>query len=198
MYNLDYSDLKNVRLKLSPPWVTYANKIKAMFQNDPEITIEYKSTPFPKVKLFVDNEEKAKAIYLLLPCCKEIGNVTLCITVVPPNGCDIEEIIDYNCEKTSIKELFDVAFDRNPVYAYSKEIVGIFSNPFTYVVFKNKVVQFFNDNLNDIHGLISTLYEDIARELFTHDDCIPAITSENVFFNTDIEEKVYDMPSEWL
>ena len=32
----------------------------------------------------------------------------------------------------------------------------------TYVIFKNCVVQFFNDNLNDAHGLISTLYQNIA------------------------------------
>ena len=186
------NDVKDVRLRLSPPWVTYANKIKAMFQNDPEIKIEY-SEP-PEIKLYVSNERKAVAIYLLLPTHKDIGNVTLNITVIPPNG-DIESLVN-NEDFDSIKELFDVAFDSNPVYAYSKEIIGVFSNPFVYVVFKNKVVQFFNDNLNDIHGLISTLYEDIARELFTNEETYFDVGC--VFYNTDIEEKVYGMPTNWL
>lgn len=186
------NDVKNVRLRLSPPWVTYANKIKAMFQNDQEIKIEY--SELPEIKLYVSNERKAVAIYLLLPTHKDIGNVTLNITVIPPND-DVESLVN-NEDFDSIKELFDVAFDSNPVYAYSKEIIGVFSNPFVYVVFKNKVVQFFNDNLNDIHGLISTLYEDIARELFTNEETYFDVGC--VFYNTDIEEKVYGMPTNWL
>ena len=186
------NDVKDVRLRLSPPWVTYANKIKAMFQNDPEIKIEY--SELPEIKLYVSNERKAVAIYLLLPTHKDIGNVTLNITVIPPND-DVESIVN-NEDFDSIKELFDVAFDSNPVYAYSKEIIGVFSNPFVYVVFKNKVVQFFNDHLNDIHGLISTLYEDIARELFTNEETYFDVGC--VFYNTDIEEKVYGMTTNWL
>ena len=186
------NDVKDVRLRLSPPWVTYANKIKAMFQNDPEIKIEYNK--LPEIKLYVSNERKAVAIYLLLPTHKDIGNITLNITVIPPND-DVESLVN-NEDFDSIKELFDVAFDSNPVYAYSKEIIGVFSNPFVYVVFKNKVVQFFNDNLNDIHGLISTLYEDIARELFTNEETYFDVGC--VFYNTDIEEKVYGMPTNWL
>ena len=188
------NDVKDVRLRLSPPWVTYANKIKAMFQNDPEIEIEY-NNKLPEIKLYVSNEKKAAAIYLLLPTHRDIGNVTLNITVIPRYGDDIDAIVD-EADFDSIKELFDVAFDSNPVYAYSKEIIGVFSNPFVYVVFKNKVVQFFNDNLNDIHGLISTLYEDIARELFTNEETYFDVGC--VFYNTDIEERVYGTPTNWL
>ena len=51
----------------------------------------------------------------------------------------------------------------------------------TYVVFKNCVVQFFADNLNDCHGIISTLYQDIAEEILTGDG------AQGVYFNTDVE-----------
>jgi len=29
--------MTNIKLKLSPPWVTYVNEIKALFENDPDI-----------------------------------------------------------------------------------------------------------------------------------------------------------------
>ena len=62
----------------------------------------------------------------------------------------------------------------------------------TYVVFKNCVVQFFNDNLNDCHGIISTLYQDIAAELFKDADLI------GVYYNTDVERGQLGMPlGEW-
>ena len=67
------------------------------------------------------------------------------------------------------KELFEVAFDENPAFAYAvcpaEEGYNWFAT--TYVVFKNCVVQVFADNLNDCHGVISTLYQDIADELLT-------------------------------
>ena len=64
----------------------------------------------------------------------------------------------------------------------------------TYVVFKNCVVQFPADNLNDCHGIISTLYQDIAEELLTG----PAIEQGLVCFNTDVERANLGMPlGEW-
>ena len=57
----------------------------------------------------------------------------------------------------------------------------------TYVIFKNCVVQFFNDNLNDAHGVISTLYQDIAAELFA--DYLER-SKRGVHFNTDVEDGV--------
>ena len=176
--------MAEVRLKLSPPWVTYVNKIKALFEPDPDIKIVVKDNL--DVRLYVDNERKASAIDRLLPKEKEIGNLRLDISIIPANGKYSEGL-----GIITDKELFDIAFDRNPVYAYTKEVSGLYNNKMTYVVFKNKVVQFFNDNLNDIHGLISTLYEDIADELF--EDAY----LQGVFFNTDIEEKVGMPLGEW-
>lgn len=143
--------------------------------------------------MYVDNPEKAEALDRLLPIGKCFGNIFLALTIIPSNESD-KPLLE---KQISQKELFDIAFDRNPVYAFSKEVTGIFSNVLTYVVFKNRVVQFFNDNLNDIHGLISTLYQDIAEEIFNDpDDEVEQLY--NVFFNTDIEEKVVGMPlGEW-
>ena len=62
-----------------------------------------------------------------------------------------------------------------------------------YVVFQNTVVQFFADNLNDCHGIISTLYQDIAEELLTGEG------AQGVFFNTNVERGgLGKSPEEWL
>ena len=58
-----------------------------------------------------------------------------------------------------------------------------------YVVFKNRVVQFFNDNLNDIYGNISTLYQEIASDVFKE--------ISGVNYCTDIEERVGAPLGEW-
>ena len=180
--------MQDVRCKLAPPWITYVNQVIALFGNDPEIKIVYDEDEI-QLKIYVDNPEKAFALEYLLPEEKEFGNIILEIMIIPSNdfeGDDEEEIC------LSAKELFDIAFENNPAYAFSKEIKGIFNVTLTYVVFKNKVVQFFNDNLNDIHGLMSTLYQDIAKELFEDSGLY------NVYYNTDIEEKVFGMPlGEW-
>ena len=92
------------------------------------------------------------------------------------------------------KSLFDTAFSGNPAYAYSicPADEGYYFFSLTYVVFKNCVVQFFNDNLNDCHGLISTLYQDIAAEIFEDADL------HNVYYNTDVEVGKLGKPlGEW-
>ena len=62
----------------------------------------------------------------------------------------------------------------------------------TKLVFKNCVVQFFNDNLNDAHGLISTLYQEIA------DDVLVNIDFHGVYYCTDVEVGKLGKPlGEW-
>ena len=95
---------------------------------------------------------------------------------------------------TSKVELFDTAFKGNPAYAYSVcpceegyQWIGA-----TYVVFNNCVVQFAADNLNDCHGIISTLYQDIAEEILTG----PA--TNGVYWNTNVERANLGKPlGEW-
>lgn len=175
---------EKVKLKLSPPWIIYVNMITALFGGDPDINIEYYNDA-PEIVLYVDDSLKAEAISQLLPTIKTFGNVELSITVVPSNNDNSEEVF------YSTKELFEAAFKKNPAFSAVYEVKGLFNHTLTYVVFKNKVVQFFSDNLNDIHGLVSTLYESIARELFEEAELI------SVFYNTDIEEKLGMPLGEW-
>lgn len=169
---------QDVRLKISPPWITYINKIQAIFDGDPQIACNVQwEAKNPSITLACPNGDKNAAILRLLPLGVKFGNVVLNIGIDGP--------VSNRAFKTP-KELFDTAFSGNPAYAYSVAPVeeGYWYADFTYVVFKNCVVQFFNDNLNDAHGLISTLYQDIAAELFADAD----FNGRFVFYCTDVED----------
>ena len=166
------------RLKLSPPWITILHEFEALFDGDPEIAINYDNS-IPKITVATNNGDKATALLELLPEGFTLGNIELEIDVDGPFT---------NRAFTSNKELIEVAFSRNPSFAYCEAVDGIVAS-FTYVVFKNCVVQFFNDNLDDIHGVTSTLYEDIARDILVD---IPSVV-----YNTDIESNVGKPLGEW-
>lgn len=172
----------DVRLKMSPPWITYVNELTALFKNDPAIKIRYDNDG-PSVYLTVNNApDKAAALAQLLPEEVYFGNVCLDLFIEGEisNKIFVDKV-----------ELFETLFGGNSAFAFVYPVEGIFSNRIIYVVFKNCVVQFFNDNLNDLHGNISTLYEDIAADVFEDAD-IPG-----VFFCTDIEETVGKPLGEW-
>lgn len=178
--------MSDVRLKLSPPWITYINKLQALFDGDPQIAFNIKqSEAGPSVVIACNNGDKVAALQKLLPSKKDFGNVSLYIGI---------DGTPSNIAFPTPKELFETVFAGNPAFAYvvapTEEGYWFFS--MTYVVFKNCVVQFFNDNLNDCHGIISTLYQDIAEEIFADAGL------NGVYYNTDIEVGKLGKPlGEW-
>ena len=178
--------MSDIRLKLLSPWTIYIKEIEALFDGDPQIAcnVDYSGSE-PYIILACNNGDKVAALEQILPEEIEYGGVILKIAVdgVPSN-------ITFKTKK----ELFDVAFAKNPAYAYTISPVEEGYNWFdmTYVVFKNCVVQFFADNLNDCHGVISTLYQEIAEDILVG----PA--TQNVYFNTDVEVAYLGKPlGEW-
>lgn len=144
------------KTKLSPPWVNYFREIKALFGDDPDIKLEFHEDA-NLVKMYVNGQEKAAALAEILPVEKVFGNVSAYIDIIPDNK-----------PQTKI-DTFRAAFEGNPAFSYALSIGGMSSNDYNYVIFKNKVVQYYNDSLNDPHGNVSTLYEDIARDVFEID-----------------------------
>ena len=122
-------------LKLAAPWTIYYEEIKALFGSDPDIQISIDDEE-KMVKLYVDGEEKAEALSKLLPAEKTYGNITVRTEVVPSNLQGEEKVF-----------LFQAALAGNPVFAFTKTNEGVFTIPLSYVVFKNRVVQFFADNV---------------------------------------------------
>lgn len=142
------------KLKLSAPWVSYYKKLCAMFGEDPDIKITYDEDD-PTVRMYVDNQKKAEALQILLPTSIKFGSVTLNIDIIPANT-----------QFKNKNELLRDALEGNPAFEYAVTIDNVLSNSVNYFVFKNKVVQYFNDDLGDINGNRSTLYQKIAKEIF--------------------------------
>ena len=184
--------MSDIRLKLSPPWITYVHELEALFDPDPQIAFntDFNTEEGPSVTLAVAESagDKATAIANLLPEERYFGNIVLKINVDGKFT---------NRAFTTAKELFETAFEGNPVFAYAVAPAqeGYWYPNITYVVFKNCVVQFFNDNLNDCHGIVSILYEDIADDVFF--EFVDEYVGGNVCFNTDVEAKLGMPLGEW-
>lgn len=164
-------------MKKSSPWVEFYREIEALFAQDDEVKIVYDEEN-NEVKLYVENARKADALTQLLPAEKIFGNVTMKVTVIPANNA-----------KVSKADLIAEAFDGNPALSYVQHVDAVIG-AFDYAVFQNKVVQFFDDNLSDINGNKSTLYENIAKDVFGSD--------AGVFFCTEAGNRDLIKPlGEW-
>lgn len=174
------------RLKILSPWSIYIKKAEALFDGDPQIACNVDYThKEPYIVLACNNGDKVTALQHILADEVDFGNVKLKIYVdgTPSN----------KAFKTK-KELFETAFAGNPAFAYAVAPVEEGASWFdmVYVVFNNCVVQFFADNLNDCHGVISTLYQDIAAEILTGPG------AQGVYFNTNVERGGLGKPlGEW-
>ena len=165
---------------LSSPWVIYYREVCEMFKDDPEVHVVYKDDE-NKICIYVDKTDKAEAIAQLMPEKIEFGKVKTAIEVIPANG----ELKLLNVGRLNYVNVFETAFKGNIAFSFTKKVQGILSNDITYVVFKNKVVQYFNDDLGDFYGQCSTLYQDIANRIFKN--------IEGVFYSTDIEKSLWSL-----
>lgn len=177
--------MTDVRLKILPPWSIYIKEIQALFDGDPQIACnaDYSGNS-PSIILSCNNGDKVAALLRIVPEEIGFGNVKLKVII---------DGIPSNIAFANKKELFETAFKGNPAFAYAVtpgDETWWMST--TYVVFKNCVVQFFADNLNDCHGIISCLYQDLAETILIGED------TQGVFFNTDVERGSVGKPlGEW-
>ena len=157
-------------MKLYSPWVIFAKKVEKFFEKDPEVKFEFDEEK-NVIKLFVDNKAKAEALGRLLPLRKTFGNVDVHIMIIPANK---------NMERV---EYLEAALKGNEAFSHITTIEDIppmhLPNPITYCVFKKEVVQYGADDLSSESGMASTLYQDLAKEIFSSID--------GVYFCTDTE-----------
>lgn len=145
-------------VKISPPWISYARKLNALFGRDPNVIVIYDDEG-PEVKLYVGGADKAEAIGRILPQEVSFGGVTLKVTVVPDND-----------EYVTMEETFRRAFAGNPVVD-SVSTAGMDSavTGRCFVSFVPEVAQFFNDDITSPEGVTTTTLEDIASEVLQVD-----------------------------
>ena len=140
--------------KLSPPWVNFYREIAALFEQDPEVKVVYDEESYV-IQLYVGNGRKADALAKLLPAEKDFGNVQVHIAVIPANENTGDPMGD-----------FRDAFAGNPVV---DNIVSM-DTPFgkmNYVVFIPQVAQYYNDDISDLYGNRTTLFQEIAKDVFS-------------------------------
>ena len=154
-----------LKTTLNAPWIEYYKKINAMFFFDPDVSVVYDQDEC-KIFVYVENQAKADALNLLLKPEKTFGAITLLVDVVPANGC-----LKRN------EDLYMAAFKDNPAVYNIVIHEGAFNA--TYVIFNKEVVQYFDDDLSSVYGVRSTLYEDIAKDIFNE--------APGVYFCTDAE-----------
>jgi hypothetical protein len=154
--------------KISAPWVTYVSKLKAIFEYDMDVTVTYDDETH-EVELLVDGHDKAEALATLLRTERQFGNVTLTITVKPSNNGTTDVLVRKAFAGNDAVSAIVKADDDVP-----------FAGGRTFVLFQPEVVQFFDDDLSDYNGLCTTLYQDIAREVFD--------TDAQVSFCTDLAD----------
>jgi hypothetical protein len=167
MIRFEFEENGSKRMEKSAPWIEYYHSLKELFGGDPDIVMDIDEQE-PSIIMHVNGDAKYEALCKLLPGQKTYGNVTLYILIFPAN------------ERLTTARMLDNAFAGNPNYAFTKVVNSpMMSNPMTFVVFKKKIAQFFNDNLGDLYGNTSTLYENIARDILAEQD--------GVFYCTDKE-----------
>lgn len=145
-------------IKKSAPWVTYYREVDALFKKDEEVFVVFDEENV-ELRIYVNNQSKASAIQYLMPTEKEFGNVILKIEVIPANGMRMR-----NVDETNILDIVCDAFRENDAVYTVTGVMSMFD--LIYVIFRKEVVQYFDDNLGDINGNCSTLYEVIARDVF--------------------------------
>lgn len=154
-------------------WAIYVRELEQLFKYDPEVHVVYDSEK-RLVTLYVDDDNKAAALEKLIPERVEFGSVVLLISIAhdAPASLPVDRLTN--------AELYKYALQHNGALSFIKTIHGVLSSDLTYVVFRHEIVQYFTDDLGDVYGQTSTLFQNIARHIFS---LIPS-----VFFCTDVPE----------
>ena len=165
------------KLGQAAPWITYYNEMRELFKGDEGVKIIYDEEN-QNINIYVAKQEKAIALEHFLASEKEFGNITLHINIIPPNS---NTLFKTSCTP-SIRDAFEGNFCVDDII----ELEGMFSA--VYVVFKKEVVQYFDDNLGDINGNISTLYQNIANNVFEDHAGIFFCTNDRVYSSYVVEQ----------
>ena len=165
-------------LRIASPWMIYSREIAALFDRDSEVRVEFDNDTV-ELNIYVDSTPKAIALTALLPTVKAFGNVVMSINVIPANPVSINNATP----KRATLDTFKTAFTGNGAISKFKHLEGM-GMSIDYVVFKPEIVQYRADNIADLHGINSVLYQDIAYRVFEHLQYI------GVFFCTDIANPV--------
>lgn len=159
-------------VNLSSPWVEYYRKLQELFRLDHEVNVVLDANEF-EISVYVDNQSKADALTDILLPEVEFGNVKLKITVIPSNNVRDGNVNYFKRRPLATGDLpvtkfekYRRAFDlQNKAVGEVVPAVGIGGVEVIFVVFEPVVAQYYNDDIGDLFGLRTTVYEDLARDV---------------------------------
>lgn len=165
---------------ISAPWIAYAHKVIAAFGDDPEIAVDIGdadvSEGFLTIEIICTNYVKYKALQEIVNAPDEISGVRIDMRFTY-TGTDRDK-------RTS---LYEAALRGNP---YFNSVIQL-SDPrdenvkYTFALFNNEVVQYFDDDISDYYGCNNMVPEDLFREILKDD---PEIRLCQVHKDTDDEQ----------
>ena len=139
---------------LSPPWETFRSQLAATVGKTPGVKVgQLLERPGGyTVAVTVQGVARGDALATVLTGTKQIGNVGVEVEVQRPNGHRISGITPSSSRE--LAQIEESALDGNPMF---KTVVVRASSPYSsdetvYPVFTRSVVQFYNDDLTDLHG----------------------------------------------
>ena len=185
------------------PWFTFLRKLESLFGRDPDIKINMtenvktiETDPFAGehlIELKVKTDKKANALSRILPPKVTFGNVVVRISVLSEESGPENDVYTTFCE----------AFKGNPVVSKitNRKTPGSVLPDAVFVEFRNEVVQFFDDRLDDPRGNFTTLNQNIAKEILGANNGVSFCTApvENVVNKTEktiSKKSVYDLSKE--
>ena len=187
--NVENEAVLNARssLRIQSPWVLFYKKVYTLFAKDPQVKVLF-NVEEPELKIQVKgNDEKAACIARFFPKAMNFGNVVLACSVVGDNG---QPVPDVNLDDhTAITKVFE----GNGALSFIKDVKTPFGYSIIYVVFVKEVVQYYSDNMFDLYGATSTIYEDLARDVFEQ----PLQNEDFCSFCTDAEISLGTPLGEW-
>ncbi len=153
------------------PWDEYAQAAKALFADDPDVTVddavEVDGGDY-KVVVRVHGDDKAKSISELMPTELTFGNVTLYVEVVPDNERELT-VADHIRRAFAGNRLFVDVLD----VPLTSETFGA-----TYVLFLPECVQYYSDDLRSPYGATTVAVEEVARKVLSLPDGTFASSAE--------------------
>ena len=156
------------KLGLYPPKTNFFKQMEAFFNYDEDVTVRYDHEN-SEIKVLVRGTSKADALTKLLVPEKTFGNETVKVTVIPANEEDTPESLLRDALANNL-----IVNDIVKCEDFSKLFGSV------HVVFCKEVAQYENDDISDLNGVHSTLYQYLAEKIFKE--------QPGVFYNTDILE----------
>lgn len=159
-----YTNDKDTNPKISAPWITYAHKVNAVLSADPDITVDIGdadvSGGFLTIEIISTDYIKYLALQEILNQPEPISGVRIDLRFTY-TGTDRDRRISMLKAALSGNRYFNSVLQTSDP---RDETVK-----YTFALFNNEIVQYFNDDISDYYGCDNMVPEDLFREILKDD-----------------------------